>query len=121
MTTIRTGFAKAFINRLMIDGKKTVAQRAFDQALRIAKKKVRGAASCGEILGRAIEETRPMIEVREHSIGGRTYNVPMLVSRQRAAALAIRWCVAETRTGKGSISKRLARTLLRAYKGEACE
>ena len=117
--TIRTRFSEKLVNRLMEGGKKGAARRLFDAALEMARKRIHGAASCGEILGGAVKATLPLVEVRRRRIAGRVYDIPILVTPKRRVFLATRWLVAEAHDALGrSMPKRLSGVLIKAYKGE---
>lgn len=84
-----------FINKLMWAGKKTVAQRIFYEALALAEKKV-GEEGYG-IFQKAINNVKPVLEVRPRRVGGATYQIPMEVPPRRRDALAIKWLVEAAR------------------------
>ena len=107
-----------FINCLMYGGKKQAAQRAVYEAMdEIAK--VSGEVSPIEIFRKALENVQPTVEVRSKRVGGANYQVPMQVKAKRKQSLAFRWILAAARSEKGKpISKRLAKELLDASKGE---
>ena len=92
--------ASKFINCLMWDGKKSVAQRLFYRALDEVAKKV-DAESPIEVFLKAVEHVKPHIEVRSKRVGGAAYQVPMQVNRARQQSLAIRWILAAVREKKG--------------------
>ena len=101
----------------MQDGKRTVAQRIFYQALDIAAGKVE-AEDQEEIFTKAIENIRPSVEVRSKRVGGANYQVPREVRRNRQQSLAIRWLVDNSRKKKGKgMALRLSEELVDAYKG----
>ncbi len=109
--------ASKLINKIMYDGKKSVAQRIFYQALDMAQKKT-GAEEQEEIFVRAIDNIRPSVEVRSKRVGGANYQVPREVKRGRQQSLAIRWLVDNSRKKKGkSMAQRLAEELADAYNG----
>ena len=81
--------ASKFINTLMHDGKKSVAQNVFYDALEIVKKRVPDKEPI-EVFTQAIEHVKPSIEVRSKRVGGAAYQVPMQVNRTRQQSLAIR-------------------------------
>ncbi len=103
-----------FINRLMRKGKKTVAQNIFYSALEMAghKLNVDGIA----VFKQAMENVKPVIEVRPRRVGGATYQVPMEVRPERKVSLAIRWIIiaAQGRNDRTMINK-LASELVDAY------
>jgi small subunit ribosomal protein S7 len=107
-----------FINSIMWDGKKSVATRVFYEAMDLIAEKIKDVPPL-EVFQKAVENVKPMIEVRSKRIGGANYQVPMQVSSKRQLSLAIRWIREAVRAGKGSTTaKRLADELMSAYKGE---
>jgi small subunit ribosomal protein S7 len=110
--------ASKFINCLMWDGKKSVAQRCFYDAMDIVTTKMPDVKPL-EVFEKAVENVKPLIEVRSKRVGGANYQVPMQVNSKRQLSLAIRWIREAIRSGKGgSTSRRLADELMAAYKGE---
>ena len=72
-----------------------------------------------EVFKKAIENVKPLIEVRSKRVGGATYQVPMQVNSKRQLSLAIRWIREAIRSGKGQpMAARLANEVLAAYRGE---
>ena len=107
-----------FINCIMWDGKKSVAEGVFYDAMDIIAKKAKDVPPL-ELFEKAVDNVKPMIEVRSKRVGGANYQVPMQVSRKRQLSLAIRWIRDAVRGGKGRpTSERLAGELMAAYKGE---
>jgi small subunit ribosomal protein S7 len=107
-----------FINCLMEDGKKNIAQGIFYDAMDIIKKKMPDADPL-EIFTTAVENVKPSIEVRSKRVGGAAYQVPMQVNRNRQQSLAIRWLLLATREKKGRpMFEKLAEEVLSAYKRE---
>ena len=107
-----------FINSIMWQGKKSVAQRVFYDAMDIIAKKVSDAQPL-EVFTQAVENVKPYIEVRSKRVGGATYQVPMPVSEKRRLSLAIRWILEAARGRSGKpMADRLAEELLAAYKRE---
>jgi small subunit ribosomal protein S7 len=107
-----------FINGVMIQGKKSVANRVFYGAMDIIAKKVKDAPQL-DVFTQAIENVKPHIEVRSKRVGGATYQVPMQVNTKRRLSLAIRWIRAAAREKKGKpMADRLAEELIAAYKKE---
>lgn len=96
-----------FVNRLMLDGKKSVAQNMFYQALDIV-----GERSKEEPFGvfkKAVENVKPLVEVKSRRVGGATYQVPVEVRPERKVALAIRWLIGYARSrGEKSMEQKLA-------------
>lgn len=104
-----------FINRIVVRGQKATAQRLFYGALDELKGKVQGEEPIG-ILKKAIENTKPSIEVRSRRVGGATYQVPVDVRPSRRLALAMRWLVEYSRErGEKDFSKRLAGEIMDAF------
>ncbi|HUU58484.1 MAG TPA: 30S ribosomal protein S7 [Phycisphaerae bacterium] len=107
-----------FINCFMWDGKKFATQRVFYDAMDIIQKKIKDAPPL-EVFEKAVENVKPMIEVRSKRVGGANYQVPMPVSQKRRLSLAIRWIRDAVRSGKGqATAQRLANELMAAYRGE---
>jgi small subunit ribosomal protein S7 len=107
-----------FVNVIMWDGKKTVAQRVVYGAMDIVAKKLKDVPVL-EVFEKAIANVKPLIEVRSKRVGGANYQVPMQVTSRRQMSLAMRWVRDAVRGGKGSpTSERLAAELMAAYKGE---
>ena len=82
--------ASKFINTLMHDGKKSVAQGVFYDALDLVKKRIPDKEPI-EVFTQAVENVKPAIEVRSKRVGGAAYQVPMQVNRPRQQSLAIRY------------------------------
>ncbi|MHC4893759.1 MAG: 30S ribosomal protein S7, partial [Planctomycetota bacterium] len=114
----QNALATKIINKLMLDGKKTTAQRIFYEALDRAASKLPDAEDQTEIFTKAIENIRPSVEVRSKRVGGANYQVPREVRRNRQQSLAIRWLIENTRKKKGKpMAIRLAEELVDAYNG----
>ncbi len=110
--------ATKIINKIMLDGKKTTAQRIFYMALDVAEKKVNDIESQEDIFTRAVDNVRPMVEVRSKRVGGANYQVPREVRRNRQQSLAIRWLVDNARKKRGKpMHLRLAEELADAANG----
>lgn len=102
-----------FINMVMLDGKKSTAERivygALDQVVNRTKEEAL------EVFTRALDNIRPMVEVKSRRVGGATYQVPVEVRPQRRNALAMRWLVdAARKRGEKSMDIRLANEFLDA-------
>ena len=107
-----------FINKLMLDGKKSTAQRLFYDAMNIAEKQIEDCDDQLEIFNKALDNVRPMVEVRSKRVGGANYQVPREVKRNRQQSLAIRWIVDTSRKKKGKpMAERLAAEIVDAYNG----
>lgn len=103
-----------FINRVMLDGKKSVAEKILYKAF--DKIKASGSDAL-EVFRSAMENVRPLIEVRSRRVGGATYQVPVDVRPDRAQALSIRWIVeASRKRGELTMVDRLAAELVDASK-----
>jgi small subunit ribosomal protein S7 len=102
-----------FINMLMEDGKKSVAERIIYGALdQMAEKK---GGEPIEMLGRAMENVRPVVEVKSRRVGGATYQVPVEVRPARRNSLAMRWLIdAASKRSEKSMAHRLAGELMDA-------
>jgi len=97
----------AFINYMMRDGKKTVAEKVFYDAMEIIKKKTGDEGI--EVMRVAMDKVKPALEVKSRRVGGVTYQVPIEVSQERRQTLAIRWLVRYARERKGrSMAEKLA-------------
>jgi small subunit ribosomal protein S7 len=109
-----------FINMVMVDGKKSVAERILYGALAMAQEK-RGAEPM-ELLETALENVRPLVEVKGRRVGGATYQVPVEVRPARRNALAMRWLIeAARKRSEKTMAARLAGELMDAseQKGSA--
>jgi len=108
-----------FINCVMKDGKKSVAQRVVYDAMDEIEKRTKGEPAAIEVFEKAIDNVRPNVEVRSKRVGGANYQVPMPVDRRRQQSLAFRWILDAARGEKGKpMSARLSRELLDASRGE---
>ncbi len=104
-----------FINRIMVRGQKSTAQKLFYGALAELNGKVPGEEPVN-IMKKALENVKPSIEVRSRRVGGATYQVPVDVRPIRRVGLAMRWLVEYARArGEKDFAKRLAGELLDAY------
>jgi small subunit ribosomal protein S7 len=104
------------VNKVMLSGKKSLAERIVYDAL--SNLEERSGMEAVPALKKAIDNVRPMLEVRSRRVGGATYQVPVEVPQRRATSLAIRWVVgvARDRKGKGMADK-LSSELLDALQG----
>lgn len=113
-----SALASKFINCLMLDGKKTVAQAVFYNALEEIGRRMPDAVPI-EVFEEAIENVKPYVEVRSKRVGGASYQVPMQVNRSRQQSLAIRWVLSAIRDKKGRPTHlKLADEILAAFKKE---
>ena len=106
--------AAKFINNLMKQGKKSLAEKIFYQS--IDKIKKQGKVDDGiELFKKALENVAPVLEVKSKRIGGATYQVPIEISENRRMALAMRWIISFSKSRKGqTMADRLAAELLAA-------
>ena len=104
-----------FINCLMHDGKKSVAMKVFYDALELIERRLPNDNPI-EVFNRAVENVKPIIEVRSKRVGGATYQVPMQVNKVRQQTLSIRWLLMAAREKKGRpMAIKLADELIAAY------
>jgi len=103
-----------FINRMMVDGKKNVAERIFYGAMAAAEEKAGVPAI--EIFDGALQHVMPTVEVRPRRVGGQTYQVPMDVRPDRRRTLALRWLIGAARKRSGrTMTEKLSAEILDAY------
>lgn len=107
-----------FINCLMWDGKKSKASKLFYDAMKMIEEKMPDVSPL-EVFETAVENVKPLLEVRSKRVGGASYQVPMQVRPNRQQSLAFRWIIAAAR-GKGGkpMHIRLASELMDAYRKE---
>ncbi len=104
-----------FVNCMMWDGKKSTAQAIFYDAMDIIGGKIKDTPPV-EVFETAINNVKPLLEVRSKRVGGASYQVPMQVNPRRQQSLAFRWILASARGKKGKpMCQRLASELLDAY------
>ena len=105
-----------FMNMVMERGKKSVAERIVYGAIdRMAEKTGRPAEATLDLLTQALDNVKPMVEVKSRRVGGATYQVPVEVRTQRRQTLAMRWVIdAAAARSEKSMSQRLAAELLEA-------
>ena len=109
-----------FINNVMEDGKKAVAEKIVYSAFDILSSKTKQDAL--SVFNEAIENVKPVVEVKSRRVGGATYQVPCEVRADRRQALAIRWIIAAAKKrSETTMTERLANELLDAFanKGSA--
>lgn len=106
-----------FINCLMKRGKKSIAEKIFYTSMEIIEK--RTGQKGIQIFNQAINNAKPVLEVRPRRVGGATYQVPMEVRPERRTALAMRWIIQHARLRKEhSMAEGLASELIAASKNE---
>ena len=109
--------ATKFINCLMYSGKKSISENIFYAALEkmVEKLKVEGVTPI-ELFTQAIENVKPLVEVKSRRVGGANYQVPVEVRPERRQALAFRWLLDASRArGEKTMADRLANELADAY------
>ena len=107
-----------FINIMMLDGKKSLAEKVVYKALEKVNKIIKNKEPI-EIFLQALNNVKPGIEVRSRRVGGATYQVPVEVRSERAQALAIRWLVGASRKrSEKTIIDRLSAEFLDAYENK---
>jgi len=105
------------INKILMKGKKTVAERVVYEALEKAGKKLNYKPA--EALDKALANIRPILEVKSRRVGGATYQVPIEVSPERSLSLGLRWLVQYSRARKGlPMDEKLANEIVSACKRE---
>ena len=103
-----------FICRMMIDGKKNVASKILYTALSTVGEK--SGESPIDVFTKALDNVKPMVEVKSRRVGGSTYQVPTEIREPRREALAMRWIIAAARARSGkSMAEKLSNELLDAY------
>ncbi|HEY9037209.1 MAG TPA: 30S ribosomal protein S7 [Pseudomonadales bacterium] len=106
-----------FVNHIMVDGKKSVAEKIVYGALGAVQERLKGDPVA--VFEQALENVAPVVEVKSRRVGGATYQVPVEVRPSRRAALAMRWLVEYARArGEKSMPQRLAGELMDAAQGK---
>ena len=103
-----------FVSRMMLDGKKATSVRIVYDAMDVLKEKTEKDPL--EVFLKALDNVKPMVEVKSRRVGGATYQVPIEIRESRGEALAMRWVInaARGKNGRG-MGDRLASELLDAY------
>ncbi|MDA1372425.1 MAG: 30S ribosomal protein S7 [Proteobacteria bacterium] len=105
-----------FMNHVMVDGKKSVAEKIVYGALKVVAEK--SGSDPLEVFEKALDSIAPMVEVKSRRVGGATYQVPVEVRAERRHALAMRWLVEHSRArGEKSMALRLAGEITDASEG----
>src|ERR671926_1141572 len=106
-----------FVNTLMLDGKKSLAESIFYDAMKVIEEKT---GQPGEaVFKQALNNAKPVLEVKSRRVGGATYQVPVEVRPERRVALAMRWLVIYSRDrGEKTMRERLAAEFVDAAQGE---
>jgi len=100
-----------FINSIMIDGKKSLAEKIFYDAMTTIQQKVEEEDDAMEILKAALNNVMPVLEIKSKRVGGANYQVPVEVSNRRRVTLGLRWIVDASR-------KRSERTMVEKFANE---
>ena len=107
-----------FINIVMRKGKKSVAEQIVYGALDEIKTK-RGSVDVLEMFSKAIENIRPLVEVKSRRVGGATYQIPVEIRHDRSTALAMRWLVEGAKSrGEKNMGLRLANEIMEAHESK---
>jgi len=107
-----------FINVVMIDGKRSIAESIMYSALDEVTKKT-GNENALEVLQKAIDNSRPLLEIKPRRVGGATYQVPIEVKSDRGVSIAMRWLRDFARQKKGkAMNEKLANEIIEAYKNQ---
>lgn len=106
-----------FVNALMYDGKKSLAERIFYDAMKIVEEK--SGQPADTVFKQALSNAKPVLEVKSRRVGGATYQVPVEVRPERRNALAQRWLIGYARArGEKTMADRLAAEVLAASRNE---
>jgi small subunit ribosomal protein S7 len=106
-----------FVNSMMYDGKKSTAQAIFYEAMKQLEQK--GGDEALKLFKKAVENAKPVLEVKSRRVGGANYQVPVEVNADRRTSLAIRWLVSYSRTrGEKGMLDKLTSELLDAANGK---
>src|SRR3569832_1964794 len=106
-----------FVNTLMSDGKKSVAERIFYDAMKTVEE--RAGQPADAVFKQALNNAKPVREVKSRRVGGATYQVPVEVRPERRTALAMRWLISYSRDrNEKSMAEKLAAEVISAAKGE---
>ncbi len=106
-----------FINSIMRRGKKSLAETIFYHAIEIIEKKT--GQNGLEVFEKAVENVKPLLEVKSRRVGGATYQVPVEVRPERRQSLAIRWIISNARArSEKTMAEKLAAELIAASKNE---
>ena len=104
-----------FINCMMERGKKSTSEQVFYKAMGIVEEKIKEPGI--KVFKQAVENCKPLVEVRSRRVGGANYQVPVEVRPERRQALAFRWLISYARERKGKpMAEKLAEELMEAYK-----
>ncbi len=111
----RSTVVTKFVKRMMMDGKRSIATCVMYEAMASVETKVSDAKPL-EVFLKALENVKPIIEVKSRRVGGSTYQVPVEIRESRKEALAMRWIIAAARGRSGkSMAAKLGSELVDAY------
>jgi small subunit ribosomal protein S7 len=106
-----------FVNTLMLDGKKSLAEGIFYDAMKVIEEKTGQPGDA--VFKQALNNAKPVLEVKSRRVGGATYQVPVEVRPERRQALGMRWLVGYARArGEKTMADRLAAELMAAARNE---
>lgn len=106
-----------FINNMMLDGKKSIAEKNLYGAMDVIAEKLKKDPL--ETFNKAVENVAPILEVKSRRVGGATYQVPVEIREKRRMSLAIRWLISYSRSrGEDTMAQRLANEFIAASKNE---
>jgi len=107
----------SFVNALMMRGKKGLAEKTVYAALELAAERLN--ADVLDVFHKAMNNVKPVLEVKSRRVGGSTYQVPVEVRHERRTSLAMRWIISFARQrGEKTMKEKLAGEIMDAYKGE---
>ena len=107
-----------FINMVMLEGKKAIAEKIVYNAFETVKKQLNEPDPL-KVFYKALENARPRLEVKPRRVGGATYQVPIEVRQERGTSIALRWIRDFAKNKKGrTMEVKLAEEIIAAYKGE---
>jgi small subunit ribosomal protein S7 len=107
-----------FINMIMLEGKKSIAEKMVYSAFEIVKNQLNEPDAL-KVFHKAIDNARPRLEVKPRRVGGATYQVPIEVRQERGTSIALRWLRDFAKSKKGKpMQERLADEIIAAFKGE---
>ena len=113
----KSALVAKFVNNLMRDGKKSVAESIFYRAMEIIEK--RSGNRGLDVFEKAVDNVKPIIEVRSRRVGGATYQVPVEVRSNRRLALSIRWLISFAKArSENTMAERLALEFDQASKNQ---
>ncbi len=111
----RSTVVTKFVKRMMMDGKRSIATCVMYEAMAAVETKISDAKPL-EVFLKALENVKPVIEVKSRRVGGSTYQVPVEIRESRKEALAMRWIIAAARGRSGkSMAAKLSSELVDAY------